>query len=83
MAELQTRVDTESGSLSPFYVSFSDLMVLLCVFFVMLLGMSKIDTGTFEKLKAGFSGTDKGTLMELASPAIGMMDGSLISRMFI
>jgi len=57
----------ESDQLNPFYISFSDLMVLLCVFFVMILGMSKIDTGSFEKIKTGFTGVTKGTLVELHS----------------
>ena len=49
-----------------FYISFSDLMVLLCVFFVMLLGMSKIERGSFEQVKSGITGNTKGTLVELA-----------------
>ena len=49
-----------------FYVSFSDLVVLLCAFFVMIVAMSKIDTGTFEKIKTGFTGKSEGTLVELA-----------------
>lgn len=65
LAELNKQNDT-GEKLNPFYISFSDLMVLLCVFFVMILGMSKIEIGTFEKLKAGFTGDDSGTLVELA-----------------
>lgn len=56
----------ESLSL-PFYISFSDLLVLLLVFFVMILATSKIETGAFEKLRSGFTGSTKGTLMELAT----------------
>lgn len=57
----------DSWTLNPFYISFSDLMVLLCVFFVLILGMSKIEIGSFEKLKTGLSGETKGTLVELYS----------------
>ena len=52
--------------LNPFYISFSDLLLLLCVFFVMLIGMSKVEIGSFEKLRSGFTGSDEGTLVELA-----------------
>ena len=62
----QTQSDS-SNLANPFYISFSDLMVLLTVFFVMLLGMSEIKIGSFEKLKSGFSGSTKGTLIELAA----------------
>ena len=56
----------DQNTITSFYISFSDLMVLLGVFFVMLLSMSRIDTGSFEKIKSGFSGSTKGTLVELA-----------------
>lgn len=50
---------------SSFYVSFADLMMLLSVFFVMLIAMSKVETGLFEKVKSGITGTTEGTLVEL------------------
>ena len=49
-----------------FYVSFSDLLMLLCVFFVLIVGISKVQKGSFEKIKSGFTGSTKGTLVELA-----------------
>ena len=57
----------DKSDLNPFYVSFGDLMVLLCVFFVMMLAMSKIDIGSFEKVKSGITGSTKGTLVELSN----------------
>ena len=59
-----TKLDRSSNA---FYVSFSDLLLVLCAFFVMLLGMSRVDIGTFERLRVGFSGDVAGTLVELAS----------------
>ena len=64
--QLSRGSESRELGISPFYVSFSDLVVLLLVFFVMLVGMSEINTGSFETLKAGFTGSDKGTLVELA-----------------
>lgn len=57
----------KTQSMDSFYVSFSDLMVLLCVFFVMILGISKIDIGSFEKVKSGFAGSSNNTLVSLAT----------------
>lgn len=54
------------GDGNSFYVTFADLMMLLGVFFVLLLAMSKIETGLFEQVKSGITGTTKGTLVELA-----------------
>lgn len=51
---------------SHFMVSFADLMVLLCTFFAMLVGMSQIDKGSFDTLRSKLSGNEKGTLLELA-----------------
>jgi chemotaxis protein MotB len=70
MEELENIHD--HGHLNPFYISFSDLMVLLCVFFVLILGMSKIEIGSFEKMKTGFTGETKGTLVELHSKLVSI-----------
>lgn len=64
-----------SNDADSFYITFSDLAVILCVFFVMLLSMSKIETGSFERIKAGFSGSDAGTLVELAGELKALADG--------
>ena len=64
----------EEGMTS-FYVSFSDLMVLLAVFFVMLLSMSKVDIGSFEKVKTSFTGTTEGTLIALAQDLKEIVEG--------
>ena len=59
----------EQGRESPvnaFYLSLSDLMTLLCVFFAVLVGMSRVDVGSFERMKSSVTGTSKGTLVELA-----------------
>lgn len=65
MKDLQDIEDSNTKETNPFYVSFSDLMVVLSTFFVMLIAMSKIDVGSFEKIKVGFSGSTKDTLVEL------------------
>ncbi len=62
-------------SINTFYISFSDLMVLLCVFFVMLLGVSKVSRGSFEQLSSGFSGKTTGTLVELADDLQSIAQG--------
>lgn len=56
----------EEDGTTGFYISFSDLMVLLTVFFLMLVSISKIEIGAFEKVATSFSGSTKGTLVELA-----------------
>ena len=71
--ELAAQSDQES--LTSFYISFSDLMVLLGVFFVMLLSMSRVDVGSFEKVKTSFSGSTKGTLIELAAQLEEIVNG--------
>lgn len=65
----------EENSTTAFYIGLSDLMVLLLVFFLMLISMSKIDKGSFEKIKAGFTGSTKGTLVELASQLKEVIEG--------
>ncbi|WP_141733338.1 OmpA/MotB family protein [Oligoflexus tunisiensis] len=65
----------EENSTTAFYIGLSDLMVLLLVFFLMLISMSKIDKGSFEKIKAGFTGSTKGTLVELASQLKEIVEG--------
>lgn len=63
LSDLQkTATDTQSNS---FYLSFSDLMVLLCVFFIMLISISEVETFSFEKIKTSFTGSTDGTLAEL------------------
>jgi chemotaxis protein MotB len=62
----ELEVEHDEEGLDSFYVSFGDLMVILCVFFVMLLTMSKIDVGSFEKIKSVMTGRTENTLVELA-----------------
>ena len=62
MSRLRSKDDTSHI----FYIGLADLMMLLCVFFLLLLSMSKIDTGSFERIKSGFTGSTSGTLVELA-----------------
>ena len=59
-------VSENDGGIDSFYISFGDLMVILCVFFVMLLTMSKIETGSFEKIKTAITGSTENTLVELS-----------------
>lgn len=65
----------EENSTTAFYIGLSDLMVLLLVFFLMLISMSKIDKGSFEKIRAGFTGSTKGTLVELAGKLQEIVEG--------
>lgn len=56
----------KDAPMNSFYLSLSDLMTLLCVFFAVLVGMSRIDVGSFERMKTSVTGVSKGTLVELA-----------------
>jgi chemotaxis protein MotB len=58
-------VEDNDEGIDSFYISFGDLMVILCVFLVMLLTMSKIDIGSFEKIKSVMTGRTDNTLVEL------------------
>jgi chemotaxis protein MotB len=74
IADLAEQADDQD--MTSFYISFSDLMVLLSVFFVMLLSMSKVDIGSFEKIRSGFTGSTEGTLVELASELKQVAEGT-------
>lgn len=67
---------SEAESQTAFYISFSDLMVLLGVFFVMLLSMSRVEIGSFEKVKTSFSGSTAGTLIELSKELDAIVNGT-------
>ncbi|MDE3269155.1 MAG: OmpA family protein [Pseudomonadota bacterium] len=64
LSDLQNLGKENQGN--AFYLSFSDLMVLLCVFFIMLISISKIDTFPFEQIKTTLTGSSKDTLVALA-----------------
>ena len=72
----QLSVEEDEGGLDSFYISFGDLMVILCVFFVMLLTMSKIDIGSFEKIKSVMTGTTDNTLVELTGSLKDIIEGT-------
>ena len=58
---------TSSGEeTNAFFISLSDVMILLCVFFIMLVSVSEVDTGSFEKVRSALQGTTENTLVELA-----------------
>ena len=63
---------SKENKANAFYLSFSDLMVLLCVFFIMLISISKIETFSFEQIKTSFTGSTRGTLAELGKKLEGM-----------
>lgn len=65
MAELTTR-DPEQLGASSFYMSFGDLMVILCCFFVLIHSISKVDVGSFERVRTELTGVSAGSLVELA-----------------
>jgi chemotaxis protein MotB len=58
--------NSHAAGTNPFYISLADLMIILCVFFVLVVSMSTIDRGSFEKIRTGISGDTRGTLVELA-----------------
>jgi chemotaxis protein MotB len=63
-------------------ISYADMMTTVAVFFVMLLSMSDIKTGKFDRLRSEFSGENSGTLVELArelNETIGKTSGVAIS----
>ena len=73
LSELGT--NHHENQMTSLYISFSDLMMLLLVFFLMLLSMSKIDKGSYEAIRSGFTGSTKGTLVELAQDLSKMVNG--------
>lgn len=72
----QLTAEADEGGLDSFYISFGDLMVILCVFLVMLLTMSKIDIGSFEKIKSVMTGRTDNTLVELSSSLKEIIEGT-------
>ena len=66
----------DEGGIDAFYISFGDLMVILCVFLVMLLTMSKIDVGSFEKVKSAVTGRTENTLVELTDSLKEVIEGT-------
>lgn len=72
----QLTSDNDEEGLDVFYISFGDLMVILSVFFVMLLTMSKIDIGSFEKVKSVMTGSTENTLVELAGDLKDIIEGT-------
>ena len=72
----QLIAEHDEEGLDAFYISFGDLMVILCVFFVMLLTMSKIDIGSFEKIKSVMTGRTDNTLVELTSSLKEIIEGT-------
>ena len=72
----QLIVENDDEGLDAFYISFGDLMVILCVFLVMLLTISKIDIGSFEKVKSVMTGKTENTLVELTISLKEIVDGT-------
>ena len=72
----QLTVENDDEGLDVFYISFGDLMVILCVFFVMLLTMSKVDIGSFEKVKSVMTGSTENTLVELETSLKEIIEGT-------
>ena len=72
----QFKVNPEEEGIDVFYLSFGDLMVILCVFFVMMLTMSKLDIGSFEKVRSVMTGSTEGTLVELEAELRGIIEGT-------
>jgi chemotaxis protein MotB len=55
------------NSAPSFFMSFADLMMIVTVFFVLLLSVSSIQKGNFDRMRASFSGSTKGTMVDLAN----------------
>ena len=72
----QLQVEQDEKGFDSFYISFGDLMVILCVFLVMLLSMSKIDVGSFEQIKSVMTGNTEDTLVELAEALEEIIDAA-------
>jgi chemotaxis protein MotB len=72
----QLTAENDDEGLDSFYISFGDLMVILSVFLVMLLTMSKIDIGSFEKIKSVMTGRTDNTLVELTSSLKEIIEGT-------
>lgn len=72
------KLSSESGDegLDAFYISFGDLMVILCVFLVMLLSMSNIEVGSFEKIKSVMTGKTTNTLVALTGSLEKIIEGT-------
>ena len=68
--------EEDEGGIDAFYISFGDLMVILCVFLVMLLTMCKIDIGSFEKIKSVMTGRTDNTLVELTGSLKEIIEGT-------
>lgn len=69
-------IDNDDEGLDVFYISFGDVMVILSVFFLMLLTMSKIEIGSFEKFKSVMTGNTENTLVELAGSLKEIIEGT-------
>ncbi|WP_144394451.1 OmpA/MotB family protein [Pleionea sediminis] len=72
----QLTEEHDEEGLDAFYISFGDLMVILCVFLVMLLTMSKIEVGSFEKIKSVLTGSSQNTLVELSESLQEIIEGT-------
>jgi chemotaxis protein MotB len=72
----QLTAESDDEGLDSFYISFGDLMVILSVFLVMLLTMSKIDIGSFEKIKSVMTGRTDNTLVELTNSLKEIIEGT-------
>ena len=72
----QLTAEPDEEGLDSFYISFGDLMVILSVFLVMLLTMSKIDIGSFEKIKSVMTGRTDNTLVELTNSLKEIIEGT-------
>jgi chemotaxis protein MotB len=73
LEEFNTKVSDEG--LDSFYISFGDVMVILCVFLVMLLSMSRIEVGSFEKVKQVMTGKTENTLISLHEELNALIKG--------
>ncbi len=63
LSDLQASSAEETNA---FFISLSDVMILLCVFFIMLVSVSEVDQGSFEKVRSAIRGTTEDTLVELS-----------------
>jgi len=69
-------MEIDEGGIDSFYISFGDVMVILCVFLLMLLAMSSIDVGSFERIRSVMTGSTDNTLVALADELREIVEGT-------
>lgn len=69
LSPIESRILNRDGTLlqGNAFMSFADLMMIITVFFAMVLSVSEVRQGNFDQMRADFSGSSAGTLVDLAA----------------